>query len=109
MGQLPPLPSTFAVRQRTELERVFESLAQPNPQQMNTAAAKGVDVNAGDRNFPYDNQYLSLNPKPTQRSDPVREFLRIRLPRHLSWTEEERSARRADYSRGLAPEVYSSL
>src|SRR5579862_3919273 len=107
MSQLPPLPSTFAIRQRTELERVFGSLAQPNPQQMNTAAAKGVDVNARDRNVPYDNQYLSLNPKPTQRPDPVREFLRIYLPRHLSWTQEERSVRRADYSQSLPPEMYS--
>jgi hypothetical protein len=107
MGQLPLLPSTLAVRQRTELERMFESLAQPNRQQMGNAAVGGVNITAGDRNVPYDNQYLSLNRKPSQRSDPVREFLRKHLPRHLSWSEEEKSARRADYSRGLPPEMYS--
>jgi hypothetical protein len=108
MAQLPTLPSSSAVRQRTELERTFESLAQPNHQQTNDATAKGNNVNVGDRNVPYDNEYLSLNPKPTQRPDPIREFLRKNLPRHLSWTTEERAARRADYSRGLPPETYSA-
>ncbi|CAO2654505.1 Nn.00g112380.m01.CDS01 [Neocucurbitaria sp. VM-36] len=109
MSQLPPLPSTFADRQRTELEHIFESLAQPHSQQTNPAPAKGANINlGGERNVPYDNQYLSLNLKPTQKPDPVREFLRLHLPRQLSWTEEEKIARRADYSRGiLPPEMYS--
>ncbi|KAI0595957.1 hypothetical protein F4775DRAFT_566736 [Biscogniauxia sp. FL1348] len=107
MAQLPPLPSAFADRQRIDLESIFPSLAQPGTQQMDTAAAEGVNNDNKVRNNPYDNEYLSLNPKPTQRQDPVREFLRKHLPKHVSWTEEEKSTRRADFSHGLPPEQYS--
>lgn len=113
MAQLPTLPSSSAVRQRTELERTFESLVferltQPGPQQTNAGIVNGINANRGHRNVPYDNEYLSLNPKTTQSRDPVQEFLRKHLPRHLSWTAEEKAARRADYSQGLPPEIYSA-
>ncbi|KAK7186323.1 hypothetical protein PSPO01_07712 [Paraphaeosphaeria sporulosa] len=106
-SQLPPLPSPFAARQRTEIESDFQLLANPHRQQMNTAAVGDVDTNFGDGNVPYNNEYLSLNRKPTQNPGPVREFSRKHLPRPLSWTEEEKSSRRAGYSRGLPPEMYS--
>ncbi|KAI2472674.1 hypothetical protein F4781DRAFT_318043 [Annulohypoxylon bovei var. microspora] len=107
MAQLPPLASAPAVRQRAELERVFGSLAQPSLPRRNTAASENVNIDMEDRNVPYDNEYLSLNPKPMQSLDPVRAFLRIHLPRHLSWTEEEKSSRRGDYSQGLPPDLCS--
>ena len=43
----------------------------------------------------------------TQNKDAVREFLRRSLPSRLSWTNDERRARRSDYSDGKLPEVYS--
>ncbi|KAI1485154.1 hypothetical protein F5X96DRAFT_674917 [Biscogniauxia mediterranea] len=107
MARLPPLASTFAARQRIELETFFPSLAQPGIQQTNTTADEGVNDDDEVSNIPYDNEYLSLNPKPTQRKDLLREYLRKHLPRQFSWTEEEKSARRADYSHGHPPEQYS--
>jgi hypothetical protein len=97
MDQLPSLPSSLAFRQRTELERVFESMIQPNT----------TGINPSDKSVPYDNHYLSLNPRPSQKADPVRELLRKVLPKYISWTAQEKKNRRADYSRGEPPEIYS--
>ncbi|KAI1636078.1 hypothetical protein F4809DRAFT_610620 [Biscogniauxia mediterranea] len=107
MARLPPLASTFAARQRTELETFFPSLAQPGTQQTNTTADEGVNDDDKASNIPYENEYLSLNPKPTERKDLLREYLRKHLPRKFSWTKEEKSARQADYSNGHPPEQYS--
>lgn len=100
MAELPRLPHAMATRQRIELEHVLGKFILPQ-------GSSTANTSSKDQNVPYDNDYLSLQPRPSQTPDTIREFLRRRLPRHLSWTAAEKANRRADYSQGRAPEIYS--
>lgn len=100
MAQLPSLTESAAVKQRTELEHIFSG-------HVRKQSSKAAAATIGDQSVPYDNDYLSLQPRPSQTPDTVREFLRKRLPRYLSWTATEKASRRAEYSQGEAPEIYS--
>lgn len=107
LDQLPALPSTLATRQRTELERTFPSLDDPTYQRTRAITADHGGVDRGKLNYPFDNSYLMLQRKQLQKSDLVREFLRKHLARQISWSEEEKATRRADYSQGIPPDIYS--
>ena len=60
-------------------------------------------------NFPYDTIYRTIERRRAQNKDSIREFLRKSLPNRLSWTDAERHTRKADYSRGKPPEIYSQF
>ncbi|KAF2787943.1 hypothetical protein K505DRAFT_287021 [Melanomma pulvis-pyrius CBS 109.77] len=91
MSSLSELPD-YADDKRISLEGAFPYLARPYQ---------------GEVNQPYDTRYRTTKEKKTQSPDPIREILRKTLPNRLSWTEEEREARRPEYSAGISPETYS--
>lgn len=91
LNNITPL---YGSEKRMSLYKAFEKLAKPYPPT---------------RNYPYDTTYRTLKKKKTQNKDSIREFLRKNLPSRLSWTENERRARKPDYSHGKPPEIYSPL
>jgi hypothetical protein len=92
--ELSNITPSYAVNKRVSLRNAFAKLEDPYP---------------GTLNYPYDTTYRTLEKKKTQKEDGIREFLRKNLPNRLSWTDAERDARRADYSRGNPPEIYSAF
>ena len=94
MTQLSSLPHIYAKEKRISLHGAFPELATPYP---------------GTSNQPYDTMYRALKRIAAQRPDAIREILRKSLPKHLSWTNKERTANRAKYGAGEAPEVYSAF
>jgi VIT1/CCC1 family predicted Fe2+/Mn2+ transporter len=93
MSALSDLPD-YARDTRMALELKFPYLAQPHE---------------GEANRPYDTRYKTIKKRKVQLRDPIREMLRRILPNRLSWPEEERRLRRAEYGAGQPPEMYSRL
>ncbi len=90
--ELNTLPHIYAKERRIDLHGAFPELAMPY---------------AGTNNQPYDTMYRTLRKKENQRPDMIHELLRKYLPRHISWSEEERNSNRVNYGAGRAPELYS--
>jgi len=88
------LPHIHTINKRMSLQDAFPGIGTPHP---------------GKANYPYDTSYRTLQKRAVQPRDGLRDVLRKVLPRGLSWTEEERRARRPDFAAGKAPEIYSKF
>lgn len=59
------------------------------------------------RGDPFNSRYCSLSSGPSISSDPIRDYLKALLPRHLTYTKTEMDVRIDEYLQGLPPETVS--
>lgn len=58
---------------------------------------------------PFNTRYMSAHLGPGISPDPVRNYLKAVLPRHLTYTKTEKDSRTDDYLLGLPPRAVSPL